>query len=157
MKRFIVLAFLISFFIFLSSSASGEKKNSKVEIQAVKIPPAEGSNSYYVSNRPPLLGSPLIKLPIGSIQPKGWLLSQLQMMRDGFTGRLPELSKFLKSESGWLDFKSRGWEEVPYWLKGYGDLGYVLKDPKIIDAAKKCSSPCRAFMKQQGMNASFLS
>ena len=137
MKRFIVLAFLISFFIFLSSSASGEKKNSKVEIQAVKIPPAEGSNSYYVSNRPPLLGSPLIKLPIGSIQPKGWLLSQLQMMRDGFTGRLPELSKFLKSESGWLDFKSRGWEEVPYWLKGYGDLGYVLKDPKIIDAAKK--------------------
>jgi hypothetical protein len=30
-----------------------------------------------------------------------------------------------------------GWEELPYWLKGYGDLGYVLKDEKIIAQAKK--------------------
>ena len=30
-----------------------------------------------------------------------------------------------------------GWEEMPYWLKGYGDLGYVLKDEKIIREARR--------------------
>ena len=30
-----------------------------------------------------------------------------------------------------------GWEEMPYWLKGYGDLGYVLHDQAIIKEAKK--------------------
>ena len=30
-----------------------------------------------------------------------------------------------------------GWEELPYWLKGYGDLGYVLHDPKIIKQARQ--------------------
>ena len=27
-------------------------------------------------------------------------------------------------------------EEVPYWLKGYGNLAYILKDQKMIDEAK---------------------
>ena len=29
-----------------------------------------------------------------------------------------------------------GWEEVPYWLKGFGDLGYVLGDKRVIDEAR---------------------
>jgi len=29
-----------------------------------------------------------------------------------------------------------GWEEVPYWLKGYGDMAYILGDKKMIDEAK---------------------
>ena len=110
---------------------------SESVITAVKTPPAEGENSTYVSNRHPLLPAPLVKLPIGSIKPKGWLLSQLQLMRDGFTGHLPELSKFLKETSGWLTFEGRGWEEMPYWLKGFGDLGYILKDEKLITEAMK--------------------
>jgi hypothetical protein len=58
-------------------------------------------------------------------------------MRNGFTGHLPELSRFLGEDSGWITFKGPGWEEMPYWLKGYADLGYILKDPGIIAAAKK--------------------
>src|SRR6185369_5874329 len=30
-----------------------------------------------------------------------------------------------------------GWEELPYWLKGYGDLGYVLRSDLIIQHARK--------------------
>ena len=107
------------------------------EIEQVPSPPAGTSNTLYVSNRPPLASSPLVKLPIGSIRPKGWLLGQLELMRNGFTGRLPELSRFLGEDSGWITFKGPGWEEMPYWLKGYADLGYILKDPVIIAAAKK--------------------
>jgi hypothetical protein len=68
-------------------------------------------------------------------------------MRSGFTGRLMELSKFLGEESGWITLKGRGWEEMPYWLKGYGDLGYILKDPEIIGTAKSWLD--RAFRSQQ--------
>src|SRR5512135_407706 len=90
-----------------------------------------GPNVFYPSNRPPLSVSPLVKLPIGAVEPKGWLLRQLQLMRDGFTGRLAEISKFLGSDSGWVTLQGKGWEELPYWLKGYGDLGYLLKDPAV--------------------------
>ncbi|MGB7294554.1 MAG: beta-L-arabinofuranosidase domain-containing protein [Candidatus Aminicenantales bacterium] len=107
------------------------------EIAMLQSPPTEAPNSHYISNRSPLAVSPLIKLPLGSIRPKGWLLSQLQLMREGFTGRLPELSRFLGEDSGWATLKGRGWEEMPYWLKGYGDLGYILRDPEVIEAAGK--------------------
>jgi hypothetical protein len=106
-------------------------------IALVKTPPTAAPNRHYVSNRPPLATSPLVKLPIGSIRPKGWLLSQLKLMRNGFTGRLPELSRFLREDSGWITLKGPGWEEMPYWLKGYADLGSILKDQEIIATSKK--------------------
>jgi hypothetical protein len=107
------------------------------EISILASPSAATPNRHYVSNRSPLAVSPLVKLPPGSIRPKGWLLSQLQLMHGGFTGRLPELSRFLKEDSGWVTLKGRGWEEMPYWLKGYGDLGYILKDEEMIAATRK--------------------
>jgi len=116
------------------SGTSGEKGPS-TEAFVVKVPPSVGQNRHYMSNREPLGPSPLIKLPIGAIEPKGWLLGQLHLMRNGFTGRLKELSKFLSSGSGWLTLKDKGWEEMPYWLKGFGDLGYLLKDPALIAEA----------------------
>jgi len=115
---------------------AGEKTMTS-EIALVKSPPAVSPNRHYISNRPPLAPSPLVKLPIGSIRPRGWLLGQLQLMRNGLTGRLPELSRFLKEDSGWITLKGPGWEEMPYWLKGYADLGYILKDSGIIATAKK--------------------
>ena len=129
-----ILVFVIcSFFMF----AGRGEENMTVELSSARTPPASVSNKHYISNRPPLVPSPLVKLPIGAIEPKGWLLSQLQLMRKGFTGRLQEISRFLNKDSGWITLQGRGWEEMPYWLKGYGDLGYILKDQKIIAEAKK--------------------
>ncbi len=122
-------------FVFLASLAAAGKAGPAPEISAVKRPPASGANSHYISNRAPLTPSPLVKLPIGAIEPKGWLLSQLQLMRAGLTGRLQELSRFLNGDSGWITLQGAGWEEMPYWLKGYQDLGYLLRDPEIIASA----------------------
>ena len=102
---------------------------------------SENDKPHYTANRRPLVPSGLIKLPIGSITPKGWLRHQLQLEANGMTGRLPEISKWCKFEgNAWADPNGEGhsgWEELPYWLKGYGDLGYVLKDGKIISEARK--------------------
>ncbi len=137
MKYFLlVLACAVCLFAVRFSGTSGEK-GPRTEAFVVKVPPSAGQNRHYISNREPLVPSPLIKLPIGAIEPKGWLLSQLQLMRNGFTGRLKELSKFLSSGSGWQTLKDKGWEEMPYWLKGFGDLGYLLKDPALIDEARR--------------------
>ena len=101
---------------------------------------AHGENRFYPGNRPPLAPSPFIKLPIGAIRPDGWLRTQLQFEADGFSGRLSEISQFCRYEgNGWVSPGSaeRGWEEAPYWLKGFTDLGFVLGDQRIIAEAHK--------------------
>jgi hypothetical protein len=94
-----------------------------------------------VGNRDPLRPAPLTRLPIGSITPRGWLRAQLEAEAKGMTGHLEEISEWCKfDDSAWSDPKGKGrggWEELPYWLKGYGDLGYVLKDEHIIKEAKR--------------------
>jgi hypothetical protein len=111
------------------------------DVRVVDAPATASRNSNYVSNRQPLAASPFIKLPIGSIVPKGWLRQQLESERDGMIGHLAEISPWVNFEkSSWADKQGRGhfgWEELPYWLKGYGDLGYVLKDEAIIAQARK--------------------
>ena len=51
-----------------------------------------------------------------------------------------EISAWLdKKDNAWLskDGKGKwGWEEVPYWLKGYANIGYITEDKEIIDEAK---------------------
>ncbi len=111
------------------------------QIALVEHPVATSTNSFYIGNRPPLASSPFCKLPIGAITPRGWLRHQLELERDGMTGHLEQLSPWLDfSKSSWADPEGRGqfgWEELPYWLKGYGDLGYALKDEGIQAEAKK--------------------
>lgn len=107
---------------------------------AFEATPAPAYGGLYAGNRAPLLASPFRKLPIGSIRPEGWLRKQLEMEAAGFTGHLDELSGFLrKPNNAWLSPTGdgrNGWEEVPYWLRGFGDLGYVLGDRRIINEAK---------------------
>lgn len=112
-----------------------------MKVRSVDIPPVEGANTFYVGNRPPLLPNPLLKLPLGSIEPRGWLRHQLLLMANGLCGRLYEVSPWCKFEgSAWASPTGegeRGWEELPYWLKGFIDLGYILKDERIIKEARR--------------------
>jgi beta-L-arabinofuranosidase (glycosyl hydrolase family 127)/glycosyl hydrolase family 127 (putative beta-L-arabinofuranosidase)/F5/8 type C domain-containing protein len=113
----------------------------QIYVNTVERIPTNVTNGWYPANRPPLAPSPLIKLSIGSITPKGWLRHQLELEAAGMTGHLEEISKWCKFEdSAWASADGQGkfgWEELPYWLKGYGDLGYVLKDPTIIAHAHR--------------------
>lgn len=98
------------------------------------------SNHYYKGNRAPLIQSKYIKLPVGAIVPGGWLSEYLNRQGDGLTGQLGDISAWLqKKDNAWLSPSGTGkwgWEEVPYWLKGYADIGYILNDPKMIAEAK---------------------
>ena len=128
MKYLVIPALFLALVFLESRVGSFTEPSGPPEATTVTLPPATAPNQHYPSNRPPLAVSPLVKLPIGAVEPRGWLMAQLQLMRDGFTGRLTELSRFLGDDSGWMTLKGTGWEEMPYWLKGYGDLGYLLKD-----------------------------
>jgi hypothetical protein len=106
----------------------------------VKKPSTNTINSYYISDREPLIKQSFVKLPLTSIKPGGWLKKQLELQRYGLTGNLGQISIWLtKTDNAWLN-KSRtgkyGWEELPYWLKGYGDIAYVLHDRKMLADTK---------------------
>lgn len=111
-----------------------------INIATVQRPATADTNAFYVSNKKPLKPASFIKLPIGSIQPEGWVLKCLQLQRSGMTGNLEKISPWLeKKDNAWLSPEGKGingWEEVPYWLKGYGDLAYLLKDTQMIAETK---------------------
>src|SRR4051812_3156257 len=110
------------------------------DVTVLDKPPVTPASTQYVANRPPLKPSGLVRLPPGAVKPDGWLKAQLRMQADGFHGHLQEISGFLKKEgNAWLAKDGRGqqgWEEVPYWLKGYLNCGYALGDEKIIKDAQ---------------------
>lgn len=130
------LSLLIGIYVF--SAATVSLTASQIEVTVVDRPSVATRNSYYISNKEPLLPDHFIKLPVGHIKPKGWLNVYLERQRDGLTGHLGEISAWLdKKNNAWLNKGGdAGWEEVPYWLKGYGNLAYILNDPKMIAETK---------------------
>ena len=92
--------------------------------------PEMGVLSNYPAYRAPLHGGYLLKLPIGAVQPRGWLREMLVRQSQGLNGQLGTVSAWLEKENNqWLsDSGDHGWEEVPYWLRGYCSLAYILDD-----------------------------
>ncbi len=133
-KRAFALAILLTGLQGLSAQAQ------TVQAVAVANTANNATNSYYISNKAPLLKNHFIKLPIGSIQPGGWLRNVLVLQKDGLTGNLGEISIWLsKTDNAWLNKEGKGkhgWEELPYWLKGYANIAYMLKDPKMLSETK---------------------
>ncbi|MBO9572140.1 MAG: glycoside hydrolase family 127 protein, partial [Chitinophagaceae bacterium] len=86
----------------------------------------------------PVIDKPLYtSLPLNAVKPGGWLLRQLQVMRDGSTGHLDEVYDKLKNDNGWLGGKGDGWEETPYWLDGATPLAYLLDDTTLQNKVLK--------------------
>jgi len=133
--------FRLACLIPLAIVAARAQTTASPVLRSAETPPATGANRYYAGNRPPLEPNPLIKLPLGSVRPEGWLRHQLVLETKGFSGRLEELSEFCKFDgNGWTSPQGQGkfgWEEVPYWLRGYVDLGYILQDQAIVERANQ--------------------
>jgi len=126
-----------------------------VKIMTVSTPDAGLGIGHYPANQPPLMPSHLAKLRVGAVRAEGWLLTQLKLEADGFIGHLHELSRFLADEgNAWLNPAGEGdrsfWEELPYWLKGYGDLAYLLGDEKMIAEARRWIEATLASQREDG-------
>ena len=69
-------------------------------------------------------------LPLGAIQPAGWLLRQLRIQADGLSGHLDEFWPDVQ-DSRWFGGRAEGWERAPYWLDGVVPLAFVLNDEPL--------------------------
>ncbi len=78
------------------------------------------------------------KLPAGSVTPRGWLAGQLRLQLDGLCGRYEEISHFLDFDTtGWVHPERPGWEELPYWLRGYVPLAVATGDTAALTNARR--------------------
>ncbi|MAG34847.1 MAG: transcriptional initiation protein Tat [Dehalococcoidia bacterium] len=143
-----------------------------MDVRTVSIPVAETANAHYGGNRPPLRLAPLAKLPLGSVRPRGWLKHQLDLMVDGMTGRLTELSRFLAPDNGWFGGEEqgreeqpsstappslggapywlRGREEQPYWLRGFHDLAVLTGNEHLLAEARRWLETVLASQEEDG-------
>ena len=107
------------------SSSSGD------DVTTIRRPPSEPRNPHYVGNRAPLVSTPLIPLPIGAIEPRGWLRKQLRLQADGLSGHLHEFWPKIR-DSEWIGGDYRlGWESVAIWLDGVVPLAFLLDDESL--------------------------
>ncbi len=115
----------------LATAVTVQAQDSEI---AIVERPAMTANGY----RAPLHGGYLKKLAVGQVQPKGWLLEILTRQKNGLNGLLGTVSDWLdKRNNQWLsDQGNHGWEEVPYWLRGYSSLAYILNDEQMKQEAQ---------------------
>jgi Beta-L-arabinofuranosidase, GH127/Ricin-type beta-trefoil lectin domain-like len=100
--------------------------------QALGAAPAAAATPRYVTNRAPLRPDAFLRLPPGATRAAGWLATQLGYQLTGLNGRMTEVSHFLQYDNtGWIHPGLGGWEEVPYWLRGFSSLGYVTGDGRV--------------------------
>ena len=127
-------------------TTTGLQAQSTVEI--VEKPAITADGGY----RAPLHGGYLKKLPVGKVQPKGWLLEILTRQKNGLNGQLGTVSDWLdKNNNQWLnDTGSHGWEEVPYWLRGYSSLAYILNDDAMKAEAQVWFDGVLSHLKSNG-------
>ena len=119
MKKLVSLA---NFLVLLSMGAMGA--------------PGE-SFQWSVKNRAPLQPNTFNPLPLGAIEPKGWLRKQLEIQAAGLTGHLDEFWKDVGPNSGWLGGTGESWERGPYYLDGLLPLAYELNNPALIRKSKQ--------------------
>ena len=101
---------------------------------ACSTPEQKPQNLHYLQNRAPLALNPYLELPLGAIQPAGWLKEMLISQKTGATGHLDELYPHVMGpRNGWLGGDGDQWERGPYWLDGLLPLAYILNDQALID------------------------
>jgi len=95
------------------------------------------TGEYYLNNREPLMEKPYMELPLGAIQPEGWLKDQLIRQKNGMTGNLDVIyEQVMGKRNGWLGGDGDVWERGPYWIDGLLPLAYILNDKTLIEKTK---------------------
>ncbi|CAM4243774.1 DUF1680 family protein [Paenibacillus endophyticus] len=105
-----------------------------------------------VANKDPLAQTPFVPLPLGSVKADGWLLTQLELMKEGATGYAEDLYGELNTNSEWLGGTApeSNWERPVYYVKGLVALAYTLDDPELIAKSQKWVSWILASQREDG-------
>ncbi len=147
MKRTWMMGLAVSALAFAAAAQDAVRVTDTTDTAAKR-------NEFYAGNKEPLLPSPLIKLPAGAIKPQGWLRKQLELEADGMIGRLPEISPYCNRKgNAWFSPTgegNNGWEEVPYWFRGFSALGYAIDDPRIMQETKEWIENVIASQREDG-------
>lgn len=103
------------------------------------IVPLTAQNTNYISNKEPLVSTPFIALPLGAIESKGWLETQLKLQKEGLTGNAELIYNELGPKSAWLggNAPDSNWERPPYYVKGLVGLAYSLNDKELKTKTQK--------------------
>ena len=104
-----------------------------------------------VKDRAPLTPGTFYSLPLGSIRPKGWLKSQLEIQANGLSGHLDETWADVGPNSGWLGGTGESWERGPYFLDGLLPLAYLLDDSRLKTKAQRYIDWTLAHQSPDGM------
>lgn len=104
---------------------------------ASQAPGSSQANGNYPNNRAPLLGTKFVRLPLGTVQPGGWLRDQLKVQASGLTSHLDEVWNVVKFSAWKGDVGENVTPEcctarfVPRWLEGLTVLAGVLDDDRL--------------------------
>jgi hypothetical protein len=96
-------------------------------------------NSNYISNQVPLIDTPFVPLPLGSIRATGWLNNELMMQKNGLTGYGADIyGNEINPNNGWAGgvWGTSSGEALPYYLKGLVALAYTLNDADLKSKAQ---------------------
>ncbi|WP_428936004.1 RICIN domain-containing protein [Streptomyces sp. ACT015] len=105
---------------------------------AAGLPLATASAAATAPAAPGLAPDAFTRLPPGSVTAGGWLAGQLRSQLAGLCGRFAERSHFLDpATSGWTNPGNDGWEELPYWLRGYVPLAVATGDTAALDRSRR--------------------
>lgn len=93
---------------------------------------ASTPDDLYLFNRSPLEEKPYTELPLGSIEPRGWLRDELRRMAEGMTGHLDRwYPEVCGPRNAWLGGDGDTWERGPYWIDGLYPLSQLLGDESL--------------------------
>jgi uncharacterized protein len=91
-------------------------------------------------------------LPLGAIQPSGWLRRQLELQATGLTGALEDIWPDVGPKSAWLGGDGEDWERGPYYADGLVPLAHLLRDNRLIERANRWTD---AMLLSQGDDGQF--
>ncbi len=91
---------------------------------------------HYPFPRDPLANVPMARLPVGAVEPKGWLQTQLGQMAEGMAGHLHEIYPNVGENNAWRGGTGDVWERGPYWLDGAVPLAYILDNDRLKEAVR---------------------
>jgi hypothetical protein len=108
--------------------------------------PAKARNHYYPCNRPPLLPEAVMRLPYGAVQVGGWVHHMLVIESHGMEGHMDQVKggrDVVDGPADWCNYNktawthrgsmsANGWEELPYWLRGYVPMAYLLRNKRMM-------------------------